>query len=867
MSAKIKNLGWCLGLLLICPPYALATPLPKDSLAAALGWTASPDNSCGGYYIEPPFTAPLGLDGKPSNRNTLQIASDQTLFSQRSTSILQGKVSLTRFGQQMTANTAYLYRDPVTGKLSTLDMVGNVHLREPNTLIVAKRGHYDFETQHKSLLEIFYRTTLNGHAVVGPKVNDTEMLEYRRITDMTAWGRAYELTQNEPKIFELRRASFSTCPPTHPAWRVKGSHIILNKITGRGYATNARIYVKNIPVFYFPYLNFSIDHQRKSGFLWPTVGVSNSFGPYLMTPFYWNLAPNYDTTITPAILTKRGLQLNDQFRYLDTAGTGIINFSILPDDRFFSDFKDAAPTRFGGSQSAIAASAQAANTTPQVITAELNRLLTANTTRKALSWRDDSRYTPNWSSHVDFNYASDDYYLHDFGSDLNEITQNQLLQEGDLYYKGENWNFTGRLQAYQTLHPIDQTSVQNQYRRSPQLIFNGDYPNQALGLEYFSANELTHFDIRNTPGTATNLPIGNRINIQPGVSLPIYQPYFFFNPRIQLAMTEYNLYQTNPTNTPTNKQRVIPIFDIASGLNFSRDLNLFGHGFQQTLEPQLYYTYIPYRNQASIPIFDTTVNTLTYDQIFNYNRFTGIDRIGDTNQVAVGASSRFIDETSGLEKIRIGIGEIVYFANRHVTLCNNTDPNCTDTPQNPSNHWRLSPASGLFNYNMNVQWGLNSNVIWNPISKQLDNASINLHYQPNAERLINMGYGFVRNGDTGSGINTNTSQNNLKLTDLSFSWPVFPTVSAVGRWSQNWDQHHLQNLLYGLQYDTCCWAVRLVGGRAFTNFDPTQNNAPQYNSEFYVQFALKGLGNIGTGSPNALLTSISGYNPQFGQDF
>jgi LPS-assembly protein len=863
MSAKIRSLVCCLAFLLAWPVAALSSPalsFPPNSLAAALGWVPSNDNACGGYYLEQPFTTPISMGNKPSDSNTLEIASDQTLFSQHSTSVLEGQVSLTRLGQQLTSNKAFLYRDPSTGKLSTIDMVGNVHLREPNTLVVANRGHYDFVTKHKTLMEIFYRTALNGHTIVGPNVSKADMQKPRRITGMTAWGRAYELTQTEPQIYELQRASFSTCPPTHAAWRVKGSHIVLNKITGRGYATNARIYVKSIPVFYFPYLNFSIDHQRKSGFLWPTIGGSNSSGPYLMTPFYWNLAPNYDTTITPAFLTKRGLQINDQFRYLDSVGTGVIHFSVLPSDKYFTDFKSTAVSRFGGP--AIDTSAVAAQTTPQTIQAELNRLLNSSTTRKSFAWRDDSRYTPNWSSHVDFNYAGDDYYLRDFGTDLNEITQNQLLQEGDLYYKGENWNFTGRAQTYETLHPIDEPVVSNQYRRAPQLIFNGDYPDQALGLEYFANNEVTHFDIRNTPGTSANQPIGNRVNVQPGVSLPVYTPSFFINPRVQVAMTDYNLYQTGPTNAPTDRQRVIPIFDLASGMSFIRNLTLFSHPFGQTLEPQVYYTYIPYRNQASIPIFDTTVNTLTYDQIFNYNRFSGLDRIGDANQVGFGVSSRFIDQTSGLEKVRLGVGEIVYFANRNVTLCN--DDSCSDNPQNPSNHYRLSPVSGLFNYNMNSDWGLNTNAIWNPISKQVDNSTVTLHYQPDPVRIINVGYGFVRNGDVLSGISVNSSENNLKLSDLSASWPINNDVSALGRWSQNWNQHHLQNLIYGLQYDTCCWAVRLVGGRAFTNFDPTQNNKPQYNSEFYIQFALKGLGNIGSGSPAGLLTSISGYNPQFG---
>lgn len=299
-------------------------------------------------------------------------------------------------------------------------------------------------------------------------------------------------------------------------------------------------------------------------------------------------------------------------------------------------------------------------------------------------------------------------------------------------------------------------------------------------------------------------------------------------------------------------------------MSFSRDTNLFHHGFQQTLEPQIYYTYIPYRNQASIPIFDTTVNTLTYDQLFNYNRFTGIDRIGDANQIGAGVATRFIDQESGFEKVRIGVGDILYFTNRRITLCNNKNT-CNDYPGNPSNHYRLSPVSGLLDYHVNPFWNLTTNVLWNPITKQLDNTTFDVQYHPDDRRVVNVGYRYARGGDILGGIATPDPSNNLKVTDFSFGWPIIAEVSAVGRWSQNWNHRHLQNLLYGLQYDTCCWAVRAVGGKAFTNLDSTQNNTPKYDSQFYIQFSLKGLGELGK-DPNGVLSNITGYKSQFGRE-
>lgn len=842
--------------------------VPKDLLAAQLGWVMSDENNCGGYYLEEPFVYPIHI----TQNNSIEITSNQTLFSQRGTSILEGRVTATRDDQQITGNKAYLYRDPITGKLSAMDILGNVHFREPNTLVVAKKGHYNFATKTKSLLDLLYRTSIKGREIIGPtNVTPEQMRIERKVTGMTAWGTASTFSQTEPRIYELEHASYSTCPPLHPMWQVKASHLVLNKNTGRGYATNARVLIKNIPVFYIPYINFPIDSRRKTGFLMPTLGSNNQWGPYFLAPFYWNMAPNYDMTITPGMLSKRGLKMADNFRYLSNTSEGNIYASVLPNDRMFAIYQKKNKENPPNPDSQTKDQTQA----------ELNRLLNDSTTRKSFLWRDTSQFNSHWSSHVDFNYAGDDYYLKNFGSNLNELTDNQLLQEADLYYKGENWNFTGRIQAYQTLHPLDSPYVYNQYRRFPQLILNGDYPDQPFGLEYFIYNEATNFEFLKSPGVSTINPVGMRFHTQPGISLPLSSPFFYITPRMQIALSSYNLQDTSPTpglppvgqtNAPISSEinRALPIFDIASGFSLYRDMNLFGYAFEQTLEPQAYYTFIPYSDQSRIPVFDTTDNTLTYDQLFNYNRFTGLDRIGDANQIGVGITSRLIDQVSGLEKVRMSLGGIAYFADRRVTLCtSNNVTNCNDIKENPANQQRFSPLSGMLDYHLNPGWQFTANPIWNPTTNQLDNLTLGLHYIPDLLHIVNFGYTYAHGGDPPSGISSSNSSDNLKVTDFSFSWPLpfVRDVSTVGRWSQNWNHAHLQNLLYGVQYDSCCWAVRIVGGRAYLGIDPTNNNRPYYNNEYYLQFSLKGLGNVGTGDPSGLLSrSISGYTSQFGQE-
>ena len=851
---KISTLLLCSGI--VCSLFAPLAFASSQTIAEQLGWVPSSENNCGGYYLEQPFLYPF----KAENDSTVEITGEHGLYAQRTVSNLEGKVTVNRAGQQITANQAFIYRDPTTFKLNAIDMIGNVHLREPNTLIVAKKVNYNFVAKSKSLENILYRTSLKGRQVAGPtSVTEEERLKPRKVNALTAWGKAYQATQNEPQVYDLSRASFSTCPPINPAWRMKGSHIVLDKNSGRGYATNARIFVKNFPVFYTPYINFPLDSRRKTGFLWPTYGGSSESGFSFYLPFYWNLAPNYDTTITPAVLLRRGVQVSDQFRYLTETSSGNFEISALPSDQLFSQFQRGAKGLMP-------------NNTSKPLNqfhAEVNRLLNASDTRRSFIWHDKSRFNEHWSSTVDFNYVGDDYFMTDFGN-LSQATQNQLLQEGDLYYKGENWNFTGRLQAYQTLHPYNVASVTNQYRRMPQLILNADYPDQWHGLEYFTNSEVTHFTILNTPGTPANQPIGNRLHVQPGISLPLSWPFLYITPRVQVALTDYNLYQTADTLTPTSIKRAIPIFDIASGVTLNRDIHLFGNGFQQTLEPQVYYTYIPYRRQSLIPTFDTTYSGLVYDQLFSYNRFSGIDRIGDANQVGFGVTTRLIDQESGLEKVRLGAGEILYFANRRVTLCNNGDPYCDDNPKNSGDRQRVSPISGLFDYHINSAWQFNSTALWSPITKQLGKTTLAFHYQPDEKHILNLGYSYDFNGVQATGLVTPGSKNNLKVTDFSFGWPVpfSADFSAVGLVSKDWNKPYLQNLLVGLQYDTCCWAVRLVGGKAFLKLNDTKNNAPEFNRQFYIQFSLKGLGNVGGGNanPTTLLSTIAGYNTQFGQE-
>jgi LPS-assembly protein len=826
--------------------------LTKDAIAKKLGWTIA-DNRCGGYYFEDPFSYSNHL----AKNNLVQITNTgPVLFAPHGTSVLQGNVTATQLGQEVIANKAYIYRDPKTNKLMAIDLIGNVHLREPDTLVLAQKARIDYAKSSQSLQDIIYRTAIysNPHAKPATPSNDTLQLPHK-VTQLSAWGEASEFSKTKPHVFEFKEATYSTCPPEANVWEIKAKHIILDKNTGRGTATHARLYIKKTLVFYAPYLNFAIDDRRQTGFLRPTFGSSGKLGPYVSAPFYWNIAPNYDDTLTPLFAGKRGWQYTNLFRYLTPSTIGRFDISVAPNDKAFSHFQTKSQETYKNNPS-------------DTVQANLRRLQNDGSARGAISWQNNTQLNAHWGSSVDYNYVSDDYFLRDYRTDISEVTQNQLLQTGNVAYKGQNWNFMTRILQYQTLNPVDEVyPFQTQYSRLPQFVIEGDYPDQALGLDYFVMSDLTHFTIRETPGESQILPIGNRLHAQPGVSLPMNWPYLFITPRVQLAMTEYDL--GHPfVNGQTSIYRSIPIFDLGSGLYFDRNVSLFGHHLQQTLEPQAYYTYVPYRNQTNIPNFDTTLNTLTYDQLFTYNRFSGLDRFGDANQLAVGLTSRFLDPVSSTERIRLGLGQIFYFSKRRVTLCTADAVDCPGPNIEGDNKFPRSPLSGMVSYLLSPGWTLNGNAIWNSELNEMDNQSIALTYSPQINHVINLGYTFVRQGDATLSPNLNSPDNNLKQADIGFTWPIFTNWSAIGHITKSINRDYFQRVVFGLQYDSCCWAVRAIAGRTFVNIVST-NLSPQFTREFYIQFALRGLGNFGAGSGDTskLVSGNTGVVSDFGRDY
>lgn len=812
------------------------------NLPSLLGWVQDRNikNLCGGYYLDPDIIAKYPNPQAISKAPITITATQPALISEYGESKLKGNVTITQPGREVTANEVTIYRDATTGNIKTGTLTGNVHLREYGKLVIAKKANWDYQNKIMSLEDAIYR-----------------MLHPMPTGNIYGWGKAKKVLRDALGVLKLNKASYSTCSPSNMSWKIWGDKIDLNKNTGRGSVSNALFYVRDVPVFYVPYYTFPIDKRRKSGFLFPVLGYSGTDGAKIGFPYYFNLAPNYDLTLTPNIITKRGILGEGLFRYLTPNSSGNIDLEFIPNDRVFKKFQQDALDIYQ-------------NINPQNF---LTQLESSSDNRTYLSMKNNTIFNSHWSSNLDVNYVSDDYFLQDFKGIPNNSDDDQLLNRADVNYASEHWNFLGRLQAFQTLHPLTVSPFADyQYRRLPQLDLFGNYPDEKHNLDYKLSSELVNFDTDHIFDLVTNkvIPVGGRLNVQPIVDAPLNWVEGYFTPEIQLPMTVYGLrhnllgpqdIQDYPIDHLPNEQknnitRFLPVVTADGGLFFNRDLSLFNNNYTQTLEPRMYYLLVPEHSQDAIPLFDTTLNPFTFDQLFQYNRFSGIDRLGDANQVSLALTTRILDGYSALEKFKAGIGQAYLFHRHKVCILNsNGIPDCSTDPLANSN---ISPLVGQLQYDLTPKVDAAANIAYDFKAKHVDNGAVNLTYHDEKNRIGTVGYNYILHGEP----NNDNTITNLSRINLAFSLPLQQRWNVIGNWNFNLTQDHPISFFYGLEYESCCFAVRLVQNQNYIGTDV--NNKDTFNRTTYLQFLLKGLGSVGTSDAGGLLTTqIPGYRDNF----
>lgn len=789
-------------------------------------WISSPQSHplCQGYYLQEPLPFPH-LSKELLKQQPISLSADQGAFTQAGNSILTGHVHLIQGNTQAFSNQAIIHRNPKEAQpIDWVQAIGNVKIIEPDLRVDGTNAEILTKTNTKIINHADYRL-YNRHAR----------------------GCANNITIYDQTKMVLKNATYTTCNPFQNTWYLKASKVTLNKKTGRGQATHARLYVYKLPVFYFPYVDFPIDNRRQTGFLFPAFGTSNQSGAEFSAPFYWNIAPNYDATFTPRLFGKRGLELQGQFRYLLPKSSGELEGSILPNDRAYRQFRE----------NHLINHPLIANNDPRVTA------LNTGNNREAFRIKHSTTFNENWSTNVQYHTVEDDNYFMDFGSNIGMASTTQLLQQGELLYQSNHWNVQSRLQQYQTLHPFKGPVTGDVYKRLPQIAFNASYPDLPHGLDLRTNGEFSHFAHQRNPYTGEPVTVGNRFHLRPDLSLPIKTPGWYLTPRIQYDMLAYSL-SVGPGDANTiraHATRLLPMYDLDSGLIFERNIHLKGEPYIQTLEPRAYYVYIPFRNQNTLPIFDTAYPGFGYNQLYWDNRFTGFDRLGDTNHLTLGLTSRFFPEKTGSERLSLTAGQIFYFADRKVTLCNpNTNPLCA-AREHPGLTNHRSAFVGLARYLLQEYWTANANAEWDPYKKRADKTVLTIQYHPDVLSVFNLGYQYLRHNPAQINPNTGFGQR-LRQTDTSFAWPVTEQWRLLGRWHYDLHNHRSNDISMGIEQQGCCTAVRLFVTRFLPPFDANiSHNEKKYSKGFFLQFIFKGFAGIGHNRlDDTLGRSIPGYH-------
>lgn len=800
-------------------PHDAAVSCAKISLESQLKYTADivdwvvdphAGNICGGYFLEPIMRTDEELQEEDSTR----ITADRTsLQVDGGLSRIEGNVYVEQAQRRLHADIADIYRDPQTMDITAIDLKGHVRVRVPGKLLAGDFAHMDLENNTGVINHAHYRMILNN--------DHKDVDDIRQLSGLNGWGHADKIDMLSPDLFELTHATYSNCPPTHLSWHLGADKISLNKKIGRATASNSWFYVADWPLLYLPYADFPLDDERHSGLLMPRLYQNNKSGIDITVPFYLNMAANYDATLLPRYISDRGFMYGAEFRYLDKYNRVTVLGNYLPDDQEFDEFlqNNGIPNAYNNNRGAIA----------------------------VLEHTDFNDY---WSADIDYTNVSDPYYFIDFHQRLLDAQTNQLLQRGRLDFNSEHVRAHVLAQQYQTLHPITGTPVADAYSRMPQVVLDVDYPEQFWNTHWNFHGSYDHFtwptDIPKTSGT--------RLVAIPNVALPLDSDAGYLRPHISLIAREYDLHD----GLVDQQNSTIPRVAVDGGLYYERDFVLSDHHLTQTLEPRLFYLYVPFENQSLIPTFDTSYATFNYDFIFRENRFNGDDRIGDANQVTLAMSSAIESAVTGQELIRASVGQIIYFSDRDVQLCTGED--CIDNVNNvgfTNNTNTLSPLVSKLDVHINNQWSTTATLTWDYENQEIATGYTNLHYEPEPNNIINLNYSFIRNGDTSP-----LTTGNLEQIGVSTAWEISPNWQILGALRYNVAQQYAQTYFVGAEYNSCCWSIRALGGRTLTNLNLSAE--PQYDTVFSLQILLKELVALGPNSTSALLTSnIPGYHDHF----
>jgi LPS-assembly protein len=692
---------------------------------------------------------------------------------------------------------------------------------------VRVKGHVDYQDP------LIHITGNNGRysSTGGASFNDAQF----ELLQRDAHGTAQLVDLTPGGILRLQEVTFSTCPTTEETWQIRAGTLTLDNGQHTGVARDASVAFDGVPVFYLPWLSFPLDDERKSGFLFPSIGTSSRSGFELSTPWYWNIAPNEDLLLTPTYYTRRGIDLGGDARYMTDNQHGELLWQYVPYD------------------------AQAASEGLD----HHDRSFVHLTQTTELP--DDFRLT------IDAANVGDPLYFQDFSTGPEGTSVAYLQRSAELSYRDENWRLSAQLDQYQTLDAIEQLldPTQRPYARLPQIIADSDFMLGPAGiLHYGFDSEVTNFN-RDIGVT------GWRMDLRPAASLHFEGPGYFVRPGIAYEFTQYELDNT-ALGQARDPSRALPTASLDTGLIFERPAGTDGRR-TLTLEPRLLYVYTPYRNQDQLPLFDTGLPDLNIVELFRTNRFVGLDRIGDANQVSTAVTSRLLQTSTGQQFLSATLGQTYYF-----------QPPKVQIPLEPTTGLRSDMVAevALTAYK---NWSVNLGEQWDPQTSKSDRTIVELQFKPAEDAVVNLAYRFQRDtpaeqqaqalavtaaystfyaSEIAQGLTPTQARlaatalaqayetpNSLDQVEASTAWPILRNWNAYGRVVYALDQHQMLERFAGFEYHGCCWGLRILARRALSNSTGRQDTG------IFVQLELNGLASVGSEAGTFLGNAIRGYSP------
>lgn len=699
----------------------------------------------------------------------------------------------------ITADKADLEQDGVSVLQGNVEITRDRQQVSADTITYNKpENTADLEGNVEYWDEAVYLSGDKGHVEFDGETGRFENSRYI-IKDNRARGTAGKLFHEYDSKTKLEDVDYTTCDPEDNFWKLSASEINLDHEINWGDARNVVFRIKDIPVLYTPYISFPLSDERKTGFLFPSFGNSNRNGAEIETPFYWNIAPEMDAILTPRILSDSGVMLMGQFRYLLARGEGILNAEYLPSDNDFN-----------------------------------------NEDRNLIGFTHNQLFGDTGKLFLTYNRVSDKEYFEDFGSNLSVTSTRYLERRAEASYSGNWWNLSGRVQDYQTVdRSIPVTS--RPYKRLPQINFNAYSPRNNRQFNYQVKSEISYFDRGDSNGVVTDVNDGLRFDLLPSVSYPIYNASAFVEPKLGLRFTQYDLPDSGTFDS--NPNRILPIVSVDSGIFLERDTTLFNTSFLQTLEPRLFYLYIPEDDQDDLPVFDTGQFDFSFDSLFRVDRFSGPDRVGDANQFTVALTSRLINQTTGRDSGYVSLGQIYFLKDRDVFL-----------PGGKTRDEDSSPIVAEIGTVIAGDWKLRGNMQWDPNNNKTEKLVGLMQYNPAPDKVVNLGYRVRRTTDS---LTSSVTVTDIEQSDFSFHWPVNQNWSAVGRWTYATADEKTIDLFGGVEYDSCCWGFRVVGRRFLTDADGDSDVG------IFLQLELKGLAGLGKSTVEFLEENLPGYQSGF----